>query len=194
MKQTSDDDFDEAQQETVQAVDARAGGVSGDRSSRPARCCAPYQFGSSNSGYEWHGRRIEFGVAEVTDDFKDVLGLELVEGRWFSREDDGQTYDAVVINQDMREDLFGDGPALGQNIANDRSPDELVGRDAEKRVVGVIAAYREDGEFDGERNYVLYRKTMARHRDDRAAASRPPAAEPADQGARREPPPRSRSA
>ena len=45
---------------------------------------APYQFGSWNSGYDWHGRRIEFGVAEVTDDFKDVLGLEIVEGRWFT--------------------------------------------------------------------------------------------------------------
>ena len=71
---------------------------------------APYQFGSSNSRYTWHGRSIGFGVTEVTDGFKDLLGLEVVEGRWFSADDDGQTYEAVVINQEMRRDLFGDGP------------------------------------------------------------------------------------
>ncbi len=131
---------------------------------------APYQFGSSNSRYQWRGRDIEFGVAEVTDGFKDVMGLQVVEGRWFNREDDGQTYEPVVINAEMRRDLFGDGPAIGQNISNDRSPDQSE-VETPRRVVGVVAAYREDGEFDGERNYVLYRKTMegagadTRHRD-----------------------------
>ena len=85
---------------------------------------APYQFGSSNSRYTWHGRQIGYGVAEVTDGFKDVLGLDLVEGRWFTREDDGQNYEAVVINEDMRRDLFGDGPAIGKDINGDRTPDD----------------------------------------------------------------------
>jgi len=159
MKQTSDDEFNDVQQETARQlmlalrefpeIEASAGTM-----------LAPYQLGSSNSAYEWRGRRIEFGVAEVTDGFKDLLGLQLVEGRWFGREDDGQTYEAVVINQAMREDLFGTGPVLGQNIANDRSPDSSSA-ETPRRVVGVVAAYREDGEFDGTRNYVLYRKTMA---------------------------------
>ena len=66
--------FDEVQQETVRQlmlalrefpeIEASAGTM-----------LAPYQLGSSNSAYEWRGRRIEFGVAEVTDGFKDVLGL-----------------------------------------------------------------------------------------------------------------------
>ncbi len=91
---------------------------------------APYQFGSSNSRHQWRGRDIEFGVAEVTDGFKDVMGLQVVEGRWFNREDDGQTYEPVVINADMRRDLFGDGPAIGENIANDRLARLSRGRDA----------------------------------------------------------------
>lgn len=159
MMQTGDDEFDAAQQDTARQlllalkefpeIEASAGTM-----------LAPYQMGSSNSSYEWRGRRIEYGVAEVTDGFKDLMSLQLVEGRWFGREDDGQTYEAVVINQNMREDLFGSGPALGQNIANERSPDSSSA-ETPRRVVGVVAAYREDGEFDGERNYVLYRKTMA---------------------------------
>lgn len=159
MKRASDDTFDATQQETVRQVmlaleefpevEASAGTM-----------LAPYQFGSSSSAYQWRGRRIEYGVAEVTDEFKDLLGLQVVEGRWFGPEDDGQTYDAVVINRTMREDLFGTGEAIGQNLSNDRSPD---GSEPERirRVVGVVEAYREDGEFDGTRNYAIYRKTMA---------------------------------
>lgn len=159
MKRASDDTFDATQQETIRQVmlaldefpeiEASAGTM-----------LAPYQFGSSSSAYQWRGRRIEYGVAEVTDGFKDLLGLQVVEGRWFGPEDDGQTYDAVVINRTMREDLFGTGEAIGQNLSNDRSPD---GSEPERirRVVGVVEAYREDGEFDGTRNYAIYRKTMA---------------------------------
>ena len=76
----------------------------------------------------------------------------------------------MVINQTMREDLFGTGPALGQNIANERSPDSSSA-ETPRRVVGVVAAYREDGEFDGTRNYVLYRKTMAGAPGGRLAAN-----------------------
>jgi putative ABC transport system permease protein len=159
MKQASDDTFDAAQQETIRQV-MLALAEFPEIEATAGTMLAPYGFGSSQSEYEWRGRRIEYGVAEVTDGFKDLLGLQLVEGRWFGPEDDGQTYDAVVINRTMREDLFGAGEAIGQNLSNDRSPD---GSQPERirRVVGVVEAYREDGEFDGTRNYAIYRKTMA---------------------------------
>jgi len=160
MKQASDDSFDEAQQETARQlllalrefpeIEASAGTM-----------LAPYEFGSSSSAYDWRGRRIEYGVAEVTDGFKDLLGLQIVEGRWFGPEDDGQTYEPVVINRDMRMDLFGDGPAIGQNIANERDPGGDGPAPRDRRVVGVAADYREDGEFDGTRHYGIFRKTMA---------------------------------
>jgi putative ABC transport system permease protein len=158
VKQTGDDDFTPAQQETTQQL-MLALAAFPEIEQSAGTMLAPYQFGSSNSRYQWHGRTIGFGVAEVTDGFKDLMGLEVVEGRWFNGEDDGQTYEPVVINRDMRIDLFGDGPVLGQNISNDRTPDSSAS-ERPRRVVGVVAAYREDGEFDGERNYVLYRKKM----------------------------------
>ena len=43
---------------------------------------------------------------EVTDEFKDVLGLQIVQGRWFGREDDGASYLPVVINAAMADELF----------------------------------------------------------------------------------------
>ena len=169
MKQISDDYFDAAQQETTRQL-LLAVKEFPEIEKSAGTMLAPYQFGSSNSRYHWHGRQIGFGVAEVTDGFKDLLGLQVVEGRWFNAEDDGQTYDPVVINQEMRRDLFGGGPAIGQNISADRTPDNSE-PERQRRVVGVVAAYREDGEFDGERNYVIYRKTMAAAADIR---NRPP--------------------
>jgi putative ABC transport system permease protein len=158
MKQTSDDYFDAKQQESVRQlfialreypeIEAMAGAM-----------LSPYQFGSSNSAYRWRGREIEFGVAEVTDGFKDLMGLRLVEGRWFGPEDEGQAYDAVVINQTMRDDLFGRRSAIGENIRADNPPPGTVSLKP-YRVVGVVEAYREDGEFDGTRNYAIFRKPL----------------------------------
>jgi putative ABC transport system permease protein len=160
MKQASDDYFDAAQQETTRQL-MLALGEFPEIEASAGTMLAPYQFGSSASAYQWRGRRIEYGVAEVTDGFKDLLGLEVVEGRWFGPEDDGQNYEPVVINRDMRVDLFGGGPAIGENIANEREPGGDGPAARERRVVGVVADYREDGEFDGTRHYGLFRKTMA---------------------------------
>jgi putative ABC transport system permease protein len=158
MKQTSDDYFDAAQQESVRQLFVALAEFP-EIEGAAGTMLAPYQFGSSNSAYRWRNRDIEFGVAEVTDGFKDLLGLKLVEGRWFGPEDDGQAYDAVVINQTMREDLFGSGKAIGADI---QSPDPPPGTVSLRpyRVVGVVEAYREDGEFDGTRNYAIFRKAL----------------------------------
>ena len=157
MKQTTDDTFNQTQQQTVAQVQLALKNMPEIITSGGAML-APYQMGSSNSRYGWRGRSVDFGVAEVTDGFKDVLGLQIVEGRWFGRADDGLSYQPVVINEEMRRELFDDGPALGQVLNPEHRPEETDYR--EQRIVGVIEAYREDGEFDGTRNYVIYRKDL----------------------------------
>jgi putative ABC transport system permease protein len=169
MKQNTDDTFDAKQAENVRQV-MFALKEFPEIESTAGTMLAPYQFGSSSSRYDWRGRVVEFGVAEVTDNFKNVLGLTLVEGRWFGPEDKGQNYIPVVINRNMREDLFGSGPAIGQDLNPERRPGERgqSGQDPgqsappekRQRVVGVVEAYREDGEFDGTRNYAIFRKDL----------------------------------
>ena len=75
---------------------------------------APFEIGGMNAVRDFRGRRIEYGANEVSDAYRDVLGLEIVEGRWFSTDDDGQDYDPVVITQRMRDDVFGQGAAVGE--------------------------------------------------------------------------------
>jgi putative ABC transport system permease protein len=116
----------------------------------------PYWVGASTRDFEFRGRLVSFGNNEVTDAFKDVIGLRIIEGRWFGPEDDGASYDPVVINADMARELFPREPAVGQRL----SPEQTASNEPlrEQRVVGVLEAYREDGEFDGQRWQALYRK------------------------------------
>jgi len=169
MKQVSDDYFTEAQAQTVRQV-MLAFKEFPEIEQTAGTMLAPYEFGASSSSYRWHGRMIEYGVTEVTDGFGDLLNMKIVEGRWFGPEDRGQQYSPVVINRTMREELFGSGPAIGQTIDQDSNPDEAPRRprpgepaippEKPRRIVGVVEAYREDGEFDGTRNYVIFRKDM----------------------------------
>ena len=159
MKQTTDDTYKPAQQETVRQLLLSLQEFPEIEQSAGTEL-APYQIGSSSASYLWRGREIEYGSAEVTDTFKDLLGLTIVEGRWFGPEDRGADYDPVVINQAMRTDLFGSGPALGENLSPERAPDDAA-PPRPRRVVGVVAAYREDGEFDGTPHYVIHRKDLA---------------------------------
>jgi hypothetical protein len=46
-----------------------------------------------------------------------AIGVELVAGRWFGPEDEGQDYRAVLVNLTFAEQAFGsDAEAVGQRI------------------------------------------------------------------------------
>jgi putative ABC transport system permease protein len=120
---------------------------------------APFEFGGMVESREVNGRRLEFGANEVLDGYADLLGLQLARGRWPGPEDAGQAYDAVVINEDMRRVWFGDRDPVGQPIV-ELDAEDLARGARPTRIVGVMQAYREDGEFDGQRNCAIYRKTL----------------------------------
>ena len=65
------------------------------------------------------GRRLRASVNRVTDDYFDVLQLRLVEGRWFTREDDVTAWNAVVLNRRMAQEIFGDESPIGKTIDED---------------------------------------------------------------------------
>jgi len=118
-----------------------------------------FDISKSTQTVHYKGRRVGATVNAVTDTFKDVMGLELVRGRWFESGDDALSWDPVVINQRLAQELFGSEDPLGKNIA---PPDE--GR--ESRVVGIITEFREDGELAGLDNYMFTRKKLTGVADD----------------------------
>jgi len=114
---------------------------------------------------EYEGRRIDSFNNEVTDDFAQVMRLEVTQGRWFEAADDALADDPVLINERLRRELFGAGDPLGKNIAP--KPDEHALRHdggqapRELRVVGVFTDFREDGELSGPEPYFLRRSRIA---------------------------------
>jgi putative ABC transport system permease protein len=118
---------------------------------------APYSRGDWTSGRDDKktGKPIHFGYNPVTDDLKDVLGLRMVSGRWFGKEDDGASYIPVVINRKLARDLFGDEDPVGKDISNPEDKQKV-----ETRVVGLIDDFRKDGEFAGLSGYAIYRNDL----------------------------------
>jgi putative ABC transport system permease protein len=95
------------------------------------------------------GRGLTYDVDYVTDDFDRVLGLTLLAGRWFGKEDDAGGYHPAVINERMARDFFGAESPLGRQIG---SSEHLP-----IRVVGVVAGYRQRGELAPPIRYLFRR-------------------------------------
>lgn len=179
MRVTGDDTFTSEQVEAMQRVMQAARDLP-EVEKVAGVLISPYSMGASIRDYDFRGRLIEFGMNEVTDDFKDVLGLQVVQGRWFGREDDGASYLPVVINQPMADELFPGENPIGRNLAPEREPGTRINSPSptgpvmqEQRVVGVVAAYREDGEVDGQVSQALYRKPLV-DTDPTKRENRPP--------------------
>jgi putative ABC transport system permease protein len=112
----------------------------------------PYSFGGSYGSSMIDGRRLEFDRNEVTDELPSVLGLDMVAGRWFGREDNGAT-PPVVVNRAFAEALYGSAAAaVGQPF---REGDERGAR-----IVGVVDEYRRGGELSLPINVLFERRTL----------------------------------
>ena len=89
---------------------------------------------------------------EVDEDYQKVLGIKLVEGRWFTAKDEVLNMIPVVITKDLAErDFKGENP-IGKTI--------LIG-DKSARIVGVSEALRENTGADQVPGFFLPLKTAA---------------------------------
>jgi putative ABC transport system permease protein len=122
----------------------------------------PYANANWGSGTRLAGgRQIDYGVNNVTDSYGELMKIPIVEGRWFSREDDAATWTPVVINQRLAREIFGDESAVGQIIQEEPGkhgppPGPTDPREV-KRVIGVVEAFRQNGELSSPGNYLFYR-------------------------------------
>ncbi len=121
------------------------------------------------------GKRIDFNGNHGGDELADAMSIAMVDGRWFSREDGGQSWDAVVINKAMAEDIFGQARAVGQVIPVEPDTRQSAARgepDRPRRVVGVMEDFRQFGEYATPGNYLF-------ERNDIVTAAAEPAPKPA---------------
>ncbi len=105
------------------------------------------------SGNGVKGKSVDVEMLDADDRFARVLGLKLVEGRWFSALDNGGAMRATVINRRLAEAMFPGERALGQVIEASEGPGLTHGY----RVVGVVDAYRPKGELSSPVNFAFTR-------------------------------------
>lgn len=92
-------------------------------------------------------------IDEVTDGFADVVGLDLVSGRWFEPADAALAWMPVVLDLEATRALFGDDDPVGRWLA--QGPDR-----PRRRVVGVVSDFRQHGELSGPQPYMFERVSV----------------------------------
>ena len=94
---------------------------------------APFRFPSS-----WYG----ITSVRISDVGLDVLGLQLLTGRWFQSGDEALDWTPAVIDRELSQALFGDedpvGKAIEDSPAMDRQGGNYFPRLDRVRVVGVV--------------------------------------------------------
>ncbi|HUP22513.1 MAG TPA: ABC transporter permease [Thermoanaerobaculia bacterium] len=138
----------------------------------------PLRVGGSDRGvtipgYEFaEGERRSLHYARVTEGYLDAMGVELIAGRTFTRQDDAAGAPVIVVNQRFAERFWPGESALGKIV-------QTAGRDRE--IVGVVQTgkYRSLGEPPTEFMYLPQRELfttgmslVARTRSDPAAVLR----------------------
>jgi putative ABC transport system permease protein len=103
---------------------------------------APFSFSTMNNNVTYNNKKVQSNIFEVQDDFKDVMQLEISQGRWFNQEDDASHHIPIVINEMLRQELFGEENALGKLIPQNDSTNF--------QVVGVVAHFRPASEYAAE--------------------------------------------
>ena len=94
----------------------------------------------STTNYEYNDREIRCNIRFASDDFNKVMGIEVLEGRWFDQSDNASSKNPLIINKYAKEDIFGNEPALGKVV--------FIGEN-EYIIIGVIDEFRNAGKFSG---------------------------------------------
>jgi putative ABC transport system permease protein len=107
----------------------------------------PFAMSTSNSTTNYNGKEALTNIYQSEISYAKVLNMHLNEGRWFIQGDKVSKYPPVVINEMLKEELFGNERAIGKVIAT--GADQL-------RIVGVVQNLKEQGDYQPI-EYGMYR-------------------------------------
>lgn len=101
----------------------------------------PYADSHSTTGFTIKGKSFDrINFYQVDDDYLKTMNMKLLEGRWLTKQDALGRNNGIVINQTMRKQIFGSGPALGKNIGAEDNIDKST-------IVGVVADVKAEGDY-----------------------------------------------
>ncbi|QEM09563.1 ABC transporter permease [Mucilaginibacter rubeus] len=101
----------------------------------------PFSQQVNESALTFNGKHVNhLNNFTVEDGYKEVLQAQLLEGRWFNKQDAVAKNKSVVIDAALKEATFGNEPAAGKLLGNDNDKDRL-------KVVGVIQTIKRNGDY-----------------------------------------------
>jgi len=86
----------------------------------------------------------------IDDHYKDVMNLQLVEGRWFDTQDAAFKYKPVILNSALKEKFFGKDAAVGKLLGDYGDKNKL-------RVIGVVTSVKAKGDYSDAGSGVYFR-------------------------------------
>lgn len=98
----------------------------------------PFSMNTTNSMVNYNDRSMMANFYGTEDNYAKLLNAKMLSGRWFSKDDDAATIPPVVINQKLKESLFGNEEAVGKVIGGD---------DNKTRVIGVVNNIKDGGDY-----------------------------------------------
>jgi putative ABC transport system permease protein len=112
----------------------------------------PFTHNKNSGGVTVNNKKMD-GVNwyTVDDNYKDVLGMDLLEGRWFNKGDNTARNNAIIINSDLKEKLYGKGSAIGKLIGDGDNKNKM-------KVIGVVQAIKIMGDY-ANTEIGLYQRT-----------------------------------
>jgi putative ABC transport system permease protein len=75
-------------------------------------------FANSQTSFfiNYEKKRLKTNIYVVEDSYISLLNIKMQSGRWFTRDDDGSNYVPSVINEKLKQSLFGDTDPLNKLI------------------------------------------------------------------------------
>jgi putative ABC transport system permease protein len=108
----------------------------------------PFSMNTFNSAIAYNNQRTMTNIFGAEDSYPKVLNMQMVNGRWFTEEDNAAKYKPAVINQKLKESLFGATDAVGK----------VVDFESEKlKIIGVAANIKSDGDYQDVENGIYKR-------------------------------------
>jgi putative ABC transport system permease protein len=102
----------------------------------------------SNSSLDYKSMHISAHMYDVDDNYAAVLGLKMIEGRWFDKRDDVMHEKPIIINMTLKEKFFPEESATGKVLG--------TGEDRMK-IVGVVQDFKDKGDFNVP-DYCVYKR------------------------------------
>jgi putative ABC transport system permease protein len=100
----------------------------------------PFSGNGFNMGFTYNGNETWADVYTAEDRYMNIMGMNLLEGRWFSADDNSAKEKPAVINQKLKELMFGEENALGKIVTLEGSH--------RLKVVGVVASSKHESEME----------------------------------------------